>query len=61
MYILIGSIVAFFASSAAAPLPSHKGFRNARPRGRRVPGDAGIPPTSLADEARYATWLCVRE
>jgi hypothetical protein len=59
MNILIGSIVAFFALSA--PLPSNRGFHTEGRCGRRVLGSARISPTSLSDEARYDTWLCVRE
>jgi hypothetical protein len=61
MYILIGSIVAFFALSAAAPLPGNSAVGTDSRRGRRMPGNARISPTSLSDEARYDTWLCVRE
>jgi len=61
MYILIGIIVAFFALSAATALPGNGGVRSERPRGRRLPGDAGISPISPPGEARYDTWLCVRE
>jgi len=61
MYTLIGVIVAFFALSAAAALQSKGGFHNERPRGRRVPGDAGFSPISLSGEARHESWLCPRE
>jgi hypothetical protein len=61
MSILIGNIVAFFALPAAAALRASNSFRNERRPGRRVPGDTGVSPISPADDARYDTWLCVRE
>lgn len=61
MYVLIGIIIAFFTLVAAATLPANSGFRDRRPRPRRVPGDAGIVPISLSERARYDSCLCTRE
>lgn len=61
MYVLIANIVAFFALPIATAVPGNSSFCNERCRGRRVPGDTGLSPTSGADAARYDSWLCVRE
>ena len=54
MYILMGIVVAFFALSAAVALLNNAGFRNERPRYRRVPGDASSTRNSVAEEAALA-------
>lgn len=41
MALLIGIIVAFLVLATLAAVPGNSGLHNARPRGRRVPGDAG--------------------
>lgn len=53
MCILIGFIVALLALSAAVALPSDGGSRIERPRGRRVPGDAGSAGNIVAQEAAH--------
>ena len=49
MYLLIGIIVAFLVLATSVAVPGNSGLRNERPRGRRVPGDAGG-----AQEAAFA-------
>jgi hypothetical protein len=54
LYILIGIVVAFLALSAAVALPSNAGFRNERPRYRRVPGDANSAQNIVGKDAALA-------